>query len=61
MCSDHNSYSCNSSYSPKRAKDELSGIIKLIIFIVCLVFLLVVFSFFQELYNDFANFIMNLF
>ncbi len=61
MCSDHGNFNCNSIYTPKRAKDEFSGILKLIIFVVSIVFVLMAIGFVQGVYNSIVNFIMNLF
>ena len=51
MCSDNNGYNCNSSYSTKRAKDEISGLALLILFIGSVVLLCVVVSFLQKMFN----------
>lgn len=61
MCSDHGNFNCNSIYTPKRAKDEFSGILKLIIFVVSIVFVLMIIGYVQGAYNSIVNFIMNLF
>lgn len=61
MCSENGNYNFNSIFSPKRAKDEFLGILKLIIFVVFIVCILMVIGYVQEQYNNIVNLIINLF